>query len=76
MTLTVDPLVVNWNDPDQGSGNSAWNQGPAGSPGPKGDTGSRGSYWYEGSGPPILTGGVLPNDMYLDVLTGDVYAFS
>jgi hypothetical protein len=74
--MSTAPPVVNWNDPDQGTGNPDWNQGAPGPAGPPGATGARGSYWWQGNGPPAVTGGVLPNDMYLDALTGDVYVFS
>lgn len=43
--------------------------------GPPGPTGSRGSLWYSDSGPPTNTTGVLVNDHYLDLITGDVYEY-
>ena len=54
-------------------------QGPAGpagadgAPGSTGATGTRGSLWYTGAGAPGTISGQLPNDMYLDTSTGDIY---
>lgn len=52
--------------------------GPAGpastTPGPAGGDGRRGSLWHQGSGTPSLA--ALSNDMYLDLATGDVWAYS
>jgi hypothetical protein len=46
-------------------------EGPAGPPGPEGDA----SLWYTGTGAP--TDSTLPqadsNDLYLDLLTGNIY---
>jgi len=45
--------------------------------GPPGPAGQRGSLWYTGTTPPSPTiSGVLPNDQYLDVVTGDVYSYA
>ena len=44
--------------------------------GPAGPQGTRGSLWYTGSVPPTTITGQLPNDLYLDVVTGDVYQFA
>ncbi|HEY1294677.1 MAG TPA: hypothetical protein VGJ60_16490 [Chloroflexota bacterium] len=41
-----------------------------------GPPGPRGSVWFQGSGPPGSIPGVLPQDLYLDTLNGDVYVFS
>ena len=64
--------------------------GPTGAQGPQGDpgatgatgptgaagaTGTRGSLWNTGSGAPGTITGVLPNDMYLDTASGDVYQY-
>lgn len=46
-----------------------------GQPGTPGTAGARGSLWFTGSGPPTITAGVQPQDMYLDGLTGDVHQF-
>jgi hypothetical protein len=43
--------------------------------GPPGPTGERGSLWYNGSGAPTGIVSELPNDHYLDVVSGDVYEF-
>ena|ERR1700739_2272517 len=54
-------------------------QGPAGAPGSTGATGAtgtRGSLWYQGSGAPGTITGSLPNDMYLDTSTGNVWQLS
>lgn len=48
--------------------------GPEGDPGEDGSPGQRGSLWFQGSGPPSVS--ALPNDMYLDVDTGDVWQFT
>jgi hypothetical protein len=50
--------------------------GPPGSPGAAGAAGVRGSLWYQGSASPVSTTGVLPNDMYLNTNTGDVWQFT
>jgi hypothetical protein len=82
--------VVNWNEITIGGGPADWSQGaavpgppgapggpgPAGPPGATGATGARGSLWYQGPGVPGTIGGALPNDMYLDNFTGDVYIWS
>jgi hypothetical protein len=50
-------------------------QGPPGPPGPTGATGATGTpgaAWLTGDGPPSDMVGVN-GDLYLDVLTGDVY---
>ena len=53
--------------------------GPAGAdstvPGPEGPQGVRGSQWTSGSGPPIVMGGEIVGDMYLDEATGDAYRY-
>jgi hypothetical protein len=49
--------------------------GATGAPGAAGATGTRGSLWDTGSGPPGTIPGVLPNDMYLDTASGDVYQY-
>jgi phage baseplate assembly protein W len=50
-------------------------RGQPGTPGTPGTAGARGSLWFTGSGPPTITTGVQPQDMYLDGLTGDVHQF-
>jgi len=50
--------------------------GPKGDRGPIGPTGIRGSTWKTGVGAPGVVGGELKNDMYLNVVTGDVYRFT
>ena len=50
--------------------------GPQGPPGASGAAGVRGSLWYWGSGAPASIGGALENDMYLDVVSGDVYQYT
>lgn len=50
--------------------------GPTGPVGPKGPTGVRGSTWKTGVGAPGVVGGELTDDMYLNVVTGDVYRFT
>lgn len=47
--------------------------GPAGAQGPQGEAGTRGSRWFTGSGTPTQDTGMLPGDLYLDTLTGDVH---
>lgn len=47
--------------------------GAQGEDGPEGPAGARGSRWYTGEGIPGEIVGSLPNDQYLDVLTGNVY---
>lgn len=51
-------------------------QGVQGEQGTAGDAGPRGSKWFTGEGAPGAIGGSLPDDQYLDVLTGDVYTLS
>ena len=51
-------------------------QGDQGDPGPQGDPGARGATWFTGNGAPGVIPGALPNDLYLDLDTGDVYKFS
>jgi len=51
---------------DQGTGT-----GPAGPQGPVGLAGANGATWFEGSGAPGAAGN--NNDLYLDIVTGDVY---
>ena len=46
--------------------------GPAGTPGTPGTPGANGATWYEGSGAPNPLAGVN-NDLYLDLVTGNVY---
>lgn len=46
-----------------------------GDKGDKGDDGQRGSTITVGNGAPSATEGVLPNDVYLDLTTGDLYQF-
>ena len=50
--------------------------GPTGPRGPKGPQGTRGSIWKTGVGAPGVVGGELTDDMYLNVVTGDVYRFT
>lgn len=50
--------------------------GPTGPRGPQGPQGIRGSTWKSGVGVPGVVGGELENDMYLNVVTGDVYRFT
>lgn len=78
MTTTIpETPVVNWNPVPLTGGPTTYPQGPPGSTGPQGQKGDRGSYWWQGSGPPIGTSDPFkPNDMYLDTLTGDVYVLS
>ena len=49
--------------------------GPVGPAGANGTPGTRGSKWFVGSGAPTSTD-VIAGDQYLDVATGNVYAFS
>jgi hypothetical protein len=49
--------------------------GVKGQAGPAGPAGQRGSLWYTGSGAPTSFPGQLPNDQYLDGVSGDVYSF-
>jgi hypothetical protein len=54
-------------------------QGPTGNTGPQGPTGAtgtRGSQWFVGAGAPGTVTGSIPNDMYLNTTTGDVYQLS
>lgn len=50
--------------------------GPKGPRGPAGPQGTRGSIWKTGVGDPGVVGGELTDDMYLNVVTGDVYRFT
>lgn len=50
--------------------------GPIGPRGPAGPQGTRGSTWKTGVGAPGVVGGELENDMYLNIVTGDVYRFT
>lgn len=54
-------------------------RGPAGAastvPGPAGDPGQRGTMWQTGEGPPAGTGENITGDMYLDVISGDIWRF-
>jgi phage baseplate assembly protein W len=53
--------------------------GPPGPAGPTGLTGQRGSLWYQGAADPPVTGltpDPLPNDMYLNTTSGDVFQFN
>jgi phage baseplate assembly protein W len=53
--------------------------GPPGPAGPTGLTGQRGSLWYQGTADPPVTGltpDPLPNDMYLNTTSGDVFQFN
>lgn len=50
--------------------------GPTGGQGPAGATGTRGSLWNTGSGNPGVITGELPQDLYLDTATGNVWQFS
>ena len=56
--------------------------GPTGPQGPQGEastvpgpTGQRGSVWTTGPGDPVVMGGELPGDMFLDETTGNVWQF-
>lgn len=48
--------------------------GPEGETGENGEAGQRGSLWFQGSGTPSVS--ALPNDMYLDIDTGDIWQFT
>lgn len=52
--------------------------GPKGDQGVAGDPGPRGSKWYTGTTPPqgYTFAGAQPGDMYLDLVTGNVYELS
>ena len=50
--------------------------GPKGDRGPKGPQGTRGSIWKTGVGKPGVVGGEQTDDMYLNIVTGDVYRFT
>jgi len=56
-----------------GSQGQTGNTGPQG---PTGNTGTRGSLWYIGTGAPGSIAGQLPNDMYLDTGSGNIYQLS
>ncbi len=60
----------------QGVKGDTGDAGAAGATGPTGPTGTRGSQWYTGSGTPSGISEALIGDMYLDILTGDVYKLS
>jgi hypothetical protein len=54
-------------------------QGPPGPPGPTGATGQRGSLWYQDTVDPSASTKPmtpLPNDMFLNTTTGDVFQFT
>lgn len=52
-------------------------RGDAGTNGTDGAPGARGSEWFSGSGaPPASIPGSLPNDIYLDLVSGAVYRLS
>ena len=57
-------------------GNIKGATGATGSQGATGAAGTPGSVWYTGSGAPGTIAGQLPQDQYLDVVTGNVYQFS
>lgn len=54
------------------------NTGATGPTGNTGSTGPRGSQWFTGHGSPAAAGvtGMVANDQYLDLDTGDVYTYS
>src|SRR5690606_12873748 len=47
--------------------------GPAGATGPAGEPGDDGATWFTGSGSPDASLGKQENDLYLDLLSGDVF---
>lgn len=48
--------------------------GPAGQPGAPGEAGPRGSRWFTGTGaPPALIPGAIEGDLYLDLISGEVF---
>lgn len=51
------------------------NAGPAGPAGTTGAIGPKGTVWYSGNGAPA-TGSYAAGDLYLDLLTGDVYTWT
>jgi hypothetical protein len=75
---------------DTGATGAQGIQGPAGAIGPTGNTGAtgptgatgatgqRGTNWFTGHGAPTgaNTAGALPNDLYLDLDSGDTYVLS
>lgn len=44
-------------------------------PGPPGPPGVRGSWWWQSPGAPGAVIGALGHDLYLDTVTGDVWAY-
>lgn len=72
----IDPVIINRNEVFGAPMPPSWSQGPPGIPGPPGAPGARGSLWFEGPGPPGVIGNALPQDLYLDVYTGNVYVFT
>ena len=50
--------------------------GSQGVPGSAGATGPRGSQWFSGSTVPAFTTGVLPNDLYINKVNGNVYQYT
>lgn len=51
-------------------------QGVQGLQGVAGPTGNRGSLWLQGSGVPVISGTEEANDMYVDLLNGNLYQFN
>jgi Phage baseplate assembly protein W len=50
--------------------------GPPGPPGATGQKGTRGSLWFTGAtDPTAISGGILPNDMYLNTTTAAIFQF-
>jgi len=69
--VVVDFVSVQQTFPIEGGGGT----GPQGPPGPAGPAGQRGSQWLQGPGVPGAMTGLLPNDMYLNTVNGDIYQF-
>lgn len=63
--------------PEPASSGVGWEIGPPGPPGPKGEPGEVRPRWYHGEGPPpAVIPGAHPDDLYLDLTTGDVYTLT
>lgn|SRR5262245_5829612 len=69
--VVVDFVSVQQTFPIEGGGGT----GPQGPPGPAGPAGQRGSQWLQGPGVPGFMTGLLPNDMYLNTVNGDIYQY-
>jgi len=60
----------------QGDAGPTGPSGPEGPTGPEGPSGPRGNTWFYGNGTPGTIPTAVAGDLYLDLDTGDVYAFS